>query len=167
MNKEKFFVFLDIDGVLWDWEWRKSQFEKGSKKEYFWEQFNPESMHSLNYLLKQLEKNYDCRLVISSTWRQNMEITNKILCLNGLEFNKQILATPISANPKHRGEEILKFFGENKSQNFVIIDDESFDFHKYFSCDKIIKTDIFSHSLSRKDVKTFLNRMSEKTKSAK
>ena len=155
-KKENFYVFLDIDGVLWDWEWRKSQIEKGSKKEFFWEQFNPESMSALNHLLRTLGKKYNCFLVISSTWRQDMNITNKLLRLNGLKFDKPLLATPISSDPSRRGEEILRFFGTNRTQNFVIIDDESFDFHKYFSSDKIIKTNIFSHSLNRQDVSKYL-----------
>ena len=41
-------------------------------------------------------------------------------------------------------------------QNFVIIDDEWFDFKSLFACEKIIKTSFYTGSLNLSQVKNFL-----------
>ena len=155
--KENFYVFLDIDGVLWDWDYLISNNIKttGTIKT-----FNPESVKSLNFLLTKLKDNFNPILVISSTWRNDMFETIKVLKENEVELNlKNLSKTPISKTPELRGLEILKYLDsqENK-ENFVIIDDEMFDFKNHFKENRIIKTDIFKAGLNIKQVKTFLTK---------
>lgn len=154
--KQNFYVFLDIDGVLWDWNYIKSNNIQnfGTIKS-----FNPESVYALNFLMNKLKENFNPILVVSSTWRNDMFATIKVLKENGVELNLKTLSkTPISSNPELRGLEILKYLDvqENK-ENFVIIDDEMFDYKSHFNENRIIKTDIFKAGLNIKQVKTFLS----------
>lgn len=156
-RKENFYIFLDIDGVLWDWKWRMNQIKEGKiENRAFAVEFNPESIQALNFFISELEKNYNCKLVISSTWRNDMQMTESVLQANGLKYSGELNATPISENPKNRGNEILAFLGSSKTENFVIIDDESFDFKQKFSKDKIIKTSLQDKSLTKKEVEEWL-----------
>lgn len=108
-------------------------------------------------LIDELCKNYNVRLVISSTWRANMEFTIKTLKDNGLIYDGKYDSTPIS-DPAKRGEQILEYLKNKTNYNFVIIDDEWFDFKQYFSEDKIIKTEMFHHSLSINQIKNYLKK---------
>ena len=154
--KKKFYVFLDIDGVLYDWNYIKSLGPE------HWGgvivDFDPKSIEALNYLIAQLKKEYDVELVISSTWRSNMERTMQILINHGLKTEDLFISrTRNSTNPRYRGREIMDYL-ENKrdKENYVIIDDETFDFKEYFHDTRIIKTDIFISGLKREMVDIFL-----------
>jgi len=156
---KNFYIFLDIDGVIYDWDFIIAETNAGRiKRGEFIKKFKPESIRALNYLIKGLEEHYDVRLVISSTWRSNMIFAIKTLKDNGLIFDKEIERTPIY-DPAKRGEQILDFLSDKKDYDFVIIDDEMFDFKKYFSANKIIKCEMFHSALSEEMVKTFLNKL--------
>ncbi len=162
-QREKFYIFLDIDGVLWDWSWRLNATREGKIFNRLQiEQFNPESVKALNFLTYSLEKKYDCSLVISSSWRINMEKTIKILRKNNINYNGKILATPISKDPRNRGDEIYNIIKKDKVKNFVIIDDESFNFNKYFEQKNIIKTNLTSGSLTMDDVTNWFKRQASR-----
>lgn len=155
--KKKFYIFLDIDGVLYDWDYIIGEVESGRmKRGSFINKFKPESMMALNFLIQSLSIKYDVQLVISSTWRSNLPFTIKTLKDNGLKYNKIIEATPIW-DPAKRGEQILSYLNDNHcKKEFVIIDDEMFDFAKYFDKKNIIKTEMFHSALSKSDVEKFL-----------
>lgn len=154
--KETFYIFLDIDGVLYDWKYIKSlapEYHGGIIKK-----FDPESIEALNYLIEKLEKDYCVELVISSSWRINMKVTLETLVSNGADI-KNINVSKIGDlyNPHYRGREILKYL-ENKrnKENYVIIDDEMFDFKECFSLDRIVKTDLFADDLKKDMIDIFL-----------
>lgn len=151
-NKENFYIFLDIDGVLWDWNWRKNEFKNGNSKQMLANKFNPESIAAINFLIENLSKNYNCLLVISSTWRYNMEQTKNALIENGLKYDNKIYSTPILPNPYNRSEEILQFLNNKETENLLIIDDENFDFFDNFPSENIIKTNITNHSINKIDI---------------
>ena len=156
---KNFYIFLDIDGVLYDSDYIVREMDSGRmKKGSFICKFKPESMQALNLLIKNLKINYNVNLIISSTWRANMSFTTKTLYDNGLIFDGNIDRTPIY-DPSRRGEQILDFLKDKENFDFVIIDDEMFDFKKYFSNEKIIKCDMFYSSLSLEMVENFLNLM--------
>lgn len=152
--REKFYVFLDIDGVMYDWEFLKSQ---GIKSFGRIKTFNPESVSALNYLLETLNQSYETELVISSTWRRDMLDTVKTLKDNGVKMNlRKVFATPIFNESKTRGEEILSYLSKRQdNQNYIIIDDEISDIAPHFSSDKIIKTNIFTSGLKKDMVDKF------------
>ena len=63
---EKFYIFLDIDGVLYDWVFIKNEINQGRiKMGGLIRHFNPQSIYALNYLIDGLNKLYDVNLVIS------------------------------------------------------------------------------------------------------
>ena len=153
--REKFYVFLDIDGVMYDWDYLKSL---GRKSFGIIKTFNPDSVQALNYLLETLNNSYDTELVISSTWRRDMLDTVKTLKDNGVKMNlRRVFSTPIFNESKTRGEEILSYLSKRQdNQNYVIIDDETCDIEPHFSKDRIIKTNIFTSSLKKSMVDKFL-----------
>ena len=159
---KNFYLFLDIDGVLYDWDYIINETEKGRlKRGAFIKKFKPESMYALNYLIKELSKRYNFQLVISSTWRSNLPFTHETLLANGLKYDKTIEATPIS-DPSERGKQILEYLSNKSNYDFLIIDDEYFDFKKYFSKENIIKTEMFHSALSLNDIKLYLENKQQK-----
>lgn len=158
--KEKFYIFLDIDGVLWDWKYIKSLTCKGERKQGGQiKEFNPESIKALNFLLDELNKKFDCKLVVSSTWRSDMARTIEQLYKCGLKYDGKIYATPNCGKPHQRAKEIKIFLSlQNASDDkILILDDEDFDFGQYFFANKIIKTNIENNSLNMKMVKKWLD----------
>ncbi len=157
---EKFYVFLDIDGVLWDWKYQKEFLKQNPNlRGQFVNKLDPKCIDALNFLLKELSKKFDVQLVISSTWRLEFEKTISSLLNQGLLYNKKILATPIMKHDRQREIETFLLDKPNKN-NFVILDDdfECLDFDQ----NKIIKTNIANSSLSKKMVSNFLNFISQK-----
>ena len=151
--KEKFYIFLDIDGVLWDWNYRMSEIiEKEKNPSRIISEFNPQSVNALSYLVSKISKNYDCSIVISSTWRNDMAHTEKVLKSSGLIYKKPFLSTPITNEPGKRGEKEILPMTKRLNGNFLIIDDEYFDFKKFFPEEKIIKTNINFGSLKPEQV---------------
>ena len=164
--KQNFYVFLDIDGVLNDKNYLENYLDNHpEEKGGVITRFNPMSMFALNYLIEKLEKDYNVCLVISSTWRSNMVETVKTLKNQNLKYNKQIDALGFYFNSNQRGKEILKYLeNKNDKTNFVIIDDEDFDYKNNISKNKIIKTNFFDNSLNLKQVINFLKNMQNKDK---
>ena len=157
--KKDFYVFLDIDGVLWDWKFIREQVEQGKlKRGGLIDTFNPQSIRAIDNLLYGLEKQYNVQLVLSSTWRYEMRTAIKTLKRNGFEHYNQMDTTPISRTPEHRGLEILKYL-EDKPEpyDFVVIDDEMYDFADCFNLSHLIKTNMLNASLSQEQVDVFLN----------
>lgn len=162
--KTKFYIFLDIDGVMYDWDYIITQVNSGRiKMGGQLNEFKPNSVNALNYLISQLNKTYDVKLVISSTWRSHMPSTIKVLKDNGLIYSNEFERTPFG-DPSKRGEQILEFLKHKQNYKFVIIDDEMFDYKKYFDSKSIIKTEMFHSALSMKDVCDFLNREADTSK---
>ena len=157
---EKFYVFLDIDGVLWDWKYQKEFLKQNPNlRGQFVNKLDPKCIDALNFLLKELSKKYNVQLVLSSTWRLEFEKAISSLLNQGLLFNKKILATPIM---KHDRQLEIETFLQDKpnKNNFVILDDDynCLDFDQ----NKIIKTNIENNSLSKEMVSNFLNFISQK-----
>lgn len=153
---KEFYIFLDIDGVLWDWPYLKKGINEGRiKRGGIIEDLKPESIEALNYLIEKLSIKYDVKLVISSSWRFNMERTLEIIKKAGLNYNKPIDRTII--NFQSRGIQIKEYLKDKVNYDYVIIDDEDFDFNEHFQKEKIIKTDVMKGALSIKLVDNFLN----------
>jgi len=154
---DKFFVFLDIDGTLWDWKYIKSL---PYKTHGIIKQYNPESIRALNHLLNILSKSYNPELVVTSSLRKNMvELLDDLISqgldinIRGLEIGSTIF--DVVAN-KSRAQEILVYAKNTLSDNFVIIDDDGFDYADHFPSNRIIKPNIFKGSLSKEMVDEFV-----------
>ena len=156
--KKDFYVFLDIDGVLWDWKFIREMVESGKlKRGGLINTFNPQSIRAIDNLLYGLEKQYNVQLVLSSTWRYEMHTAIKTLKRNGFEHYAQMDTTPITRTPEHRGLEILKYLEDKqKPYDFLVIDDEMYDFADCFDLSHLIKTSMVDASLSQSQVDAFL-----------
>jgi hypothetical protein len=156
---KKFFIFLDIDGVMYDWDFIKNEVDGGNLAARGLKQFKPESIEALNLLMDTLRQTHKVQLVISSTWRDHAIVP---LYKNGAHLKGAVDSTPVSGKPEYRALEIISYLEKrNLNENdydFVVIDDEYFDFKKYFTDDKIIKTEMFHNALSVKQVQEFLIR---------
>ena len=156
--KKKFYIFLDIDGVLWD----EPHILEQSKNDSLYDSlgknaFKKESMQALNLLIEGLEQSYSVQLVISSDRRGDMQKTTKVLYDNELKYQNKIDKTPATLS-QIRGFEIKKYLlQKNELKSYVVIDDEIADIKPFVPMEKIIKTSDQS-ALNLKQVKHFLNK---------
>lgn len=158
---KNFYIFLDVDGVLFDYAWIK----KNNKNINTMQKFKKESIDALNYLIQSLEKKYNIDLVIISAWRvYKFELLNNMLNKSGLKYNNDIHKTKDSNRPFIRGKEIKDYLKRKKNaNNYVIIDDENFDYDKYFDKNRIIKPNIIDNALNMKMVQKFLDYINDNT----
>ena len=170
MNKSNYYIFLDIDGTLWDYDYRMYN-KSGLLK--------PESMEALNLLISVLDKNYNPRIVITSRRRKNFEATCKWLYDSGLNKDfSNIDRTPWEEGD--RGKKILNYmhvrekdviYSKNKFKNklanlmgrkvfknYVVIDDEAYKLDSYIPEDKIIAPNILSRALSLQHINEYLRK---------
>lgn len=154
--RKSFFIFLDIDGVMFDWKYLLTK----PKSSGVINDFNPESVKALNLLMSILSKEYKTRLVITSTWRKDMMAVFKAFRENGVNMTREVMidSTKPYTDSRYRGKDILDYLGgTTEDKNFVIIDDESFDFDKYFNKSSILKTNMIDNSLNTEMVTNYLN----------
>ena len=158
--RENFYIFLDIDGVLWDWPNRISEIKAGNiEMGGAIEEFKPESVSALNVLINSLGTKYDVTLVISSTWRVDMAKTIVALENNNLTQVKKIEATKLSTH-RIRGLEIKEYLKDKPNKdNYCVLDDEVSDIKTFLNQDKIIKTDMFKKALTIEQTHDFLHKI--------
>lgn len=167
--KEKFYVFLDIDGTLWDWD----TLIKNQKKIIV---LNEESVESLKVLLESIKRKYDLDLVITSRRRC---CWNDCLCfleMNGFDVRSYFpnktqlerIKTPrgVKIAEYLRGDRLIlgpfqKFLARRilnaKKNNFVVIDDDLRPLKKYVPKENIICTDSVRRALDHEMVERFLS----------
>ena len=160
-NKSNFYLFLDIDGVMSDWDYIIAEVNACRlKKGQVIKSFKPESVEALNHLITEISKDYNFQIVISSTWRYNMEETRDVFKKHNVLYSDNLDKTPRLPDPHERGKEILQYLSEHnfdeKNDDYLIIDDETFDYENYFPPKKLIKTEIFHNALSMDMVKKYL-----------
>ena len=94
--KENFYIFIDVDGVLWDWPYIKRLTHLGLREMGgLIENFNPKSIAALNYLIYKLSKVYNVDLVISSTRRDKMRKLLSLLHKEGRNIIKKLIKLPM------------------------------------------------------------------------
>ena len=157
---KRFFIFLDIDGVMYDWDYIVKEVDSGKTELRDLKHYKPESVQALNYLMEELRKDHRVKLVISSTMRRQLADITRILYNNGVKLKGAVDATLVSNHQEFRALEIISYLEtrtfDNEDYGLVVIDDEYFDFKKYFTQDQIIKTEMFHSALSMDMVKNFL-----------
>jgi hypothetical protein len=166
--RENFYIFLDIDGVLWDWPDRINQIEAGNiEKGGLIEDFKPESVSACNVLIHSLGAKYDVTLIISSSWRKDMADTIVALEKNNLTQVRKIEATRLSSD-RIRGLEIKEYLKDKPNKdNYLILDDEVSDIlddettkiKTFIDKNKVIKTDMFKKALTIEQVHDFLHKV--------
>ncbi len=181
--KEKFYIFLDVDGTLFDINYQHSVYADYKKKygmdfftdlktgQFELECIDPKCIKALNYLIDNLENHFDTQLVISSDVRKHMPPLIAKLKEKGLRYKKKIDNTPKIQNNK-RGREILSYLeGKPNPDNIVVIDDGKYDLYECFTPEKIIhlehgtRIDNKEYSLNKGHVDTFLKTINPRTTS--
>lgn len=129
-------IFLDIDGVLNMYGSSSRTFMKP-----YGQHIEPHLVQRLNYIVEQTK----CKIVISSSWRSDMEDLEKQLKEQGFKYWTEVVGKtckPTEKEPNmpyprtnenylynHRGEQINKWLKDTSFaiKNYVVIDDEIYD----------------------------------------
>ena len=161
--KKKFFIFLDIDGTLYDY----NEIAAGHNLDGV-DTLKQESVDALNHLIGKLEEKYEVKLGIISEMKYYMRPLIALLKQHNLQYNGRI--EPVGGSyglPKSRGHQIYKHllvWGKESLDNgyFVVIDDQDHDFATFFNKNNIIKTGgMRGGALNMQDVEEFLERFPE------
>lgn len=155
-------IFLDIDGVL------NTSFTK--YRDEILDDFR------LDYLAKIVNKTR-AKIVLTSTWRYNIRknffsfkaynnSTKKLIELlkeRGLKISELLPDTPNN----RRAEDILEFIKKNKVTNFVILDDELFNYNSLKLSNNLLRTNFYADNeldagLTQKMIKQAIQILNQK-----
>ena len=156
-------IFLDIDGVL------TSEQNDIKNQEYYTNMYR--LLHETKdselilklmdidiekiYMLKEVCNITNAKIVITSTWRNNIiyQLVEEQLISKGLPI---IDTTPYINNK--RGEEIRAFLRKNKVDNYVIVDDDIFEDFNELIYD-LIRTTYYGEGLTEDNCEEIVRRL--------
>lgn len=126
-------IFLDFDGVMTT---RKTRYDN----------FDPECTKRLQEILDKT----GAKIVVSSTWRINKDLVflKKLFEEWGINPDDVIGLTPRFSG-KGRGTEITAWLDKNLVDNYIVIDDDSFDIPPHLERLVHTKTDIGLQDVDR------------------
>lgn len=147
MNNNNFYIFLDIDGVLTNWNYALSLNNKKEIANIMSEGVCENNINALNHLIE-IISNYYTPIIVITSIRRILDYDTLIFTLRNcnLKYNNEFYKTEIDHN-RNRTIEIKKYISKNNiNDNYIIIDDELLenDFPN-----KCIKTDIFNYGLTK------------------
>lgn len=109
-EKAKFYIFLDIDGTLWD--------SNTPRYAGFYIQLKPESVVALNTLIESLKKIYDVDLVVTSKRRIRWSSCRQFLIDNGVNFpSEKMNRTQVVKLNNPRGVKIAEYLFNDVFRN--------------------------------------------------
>lgn len=177
--KPKFYVFLDIDGTMWDMKDLKN------RNRYLIE-MNPESGKALTILMDSLNAQYDADLVITSRRRIDWQDCLNFFYSAGYDIDKyNPHMTHLKCVNKPRGVKIAEYMynsekghteknqryflrlfekplarklGQKMTKRFVVIDDDMRPIKGILPDDNLIHTSKLIQSLNIEMVENFLKR---------
>lgn len=132
-------IFLDFDGVLHPTDYLRFDLVNGELV------LAEDTRCCWSEILWGLIMQYDCRVVIHSSWRESYSLDD----LRGLlpsELAKRVVAVTIDGN---RYESILDYVENAKVMNYIILDDSADEFP--IGCDELLLCD-GSTGLSRPEI---------------
>lgn len=139
-------IFLDIDWVL------KTDLNP-------WSEFNQSCCNNLIYILNKTW----AKLVISSSWRHNLENLKNAFFENWLDWNMYVVWVTPSKTWQWRDWEIFQWLSWNQSVyweiKWIAIDDEYYDMFKVKFLGQLLKTEFdtwLNRELAEKAIK-YLN----------
>ena len=135
-------IFLDLDGVLNIIDGKNPTY-----KLYIYH-FEPFLVKRFNELLETIP---NLQIVISSSWREDMDDLKSILISSGFKFIDRIIdSTPL--NNDKRGKQIKDFIQIHNINKFLIIDDNIEEIKIFFNESYYIKVNSLT-GLSANDIK--------------
>lgn len=127
---EKFYIFLDIDGVLNNMDYFYKCFKKHKVKGIMSMNcfpFDPDCLNNLMILRQKLNNNsYKVKIILSSTWRMNnvdTAIVNSRLAEYGMRIEDKTIFNG------DRTEEILDYVEKHFCVNYLVLDDDKCNIH--------------------------------------
>lgn len=132
MEKHKFILFLDLDGVLVSYDDLLLRDDNGDHL------FRDYSVEALNMLVAY----YGAKIVISSTWRKKHHMCNA----EGFQklFKERGIEAEVIGTTPHikgvRGDEINAWLSANPTERYIILDDETFDIEGIINMQYVLKT---------------------------
>lgn len=179
MEKKKlpYYVFLDIDGTLWDARFAYYYYGSGFNNVPY-PRLKKESVEAVNLLLRSLENKYDPTLILTSKKREYMPECIEYLKRYGLDYAKPIISLPFGNNS--RGARIIKYMQSQNSkpehlskpqnllaklldsfiikgnQNYVVLEDEYKIIKNTIPSRRLIFSDHNKKSITHKQVEHYL-----------
>ena len=144
---EKFYIFLDIDGVMVNWNYLLNLKNKEEIKFLMRKGICPDNLEALNYLLDKVSKDYEPMIVFTSI-RRIFDYDELISSFKNsdLHYSGEFLQTKVNKN-RVRPLEIKQFISEhNITDNFIVVDDEYLESSFPGKC---LKTDIYNYGLTK------------------
>lgn len=146
-------IFLDIDGVLNNEGYIKLCHYKHKKPMSMRNiPFDPRCLEYLKILYDMINRHYDCKIILSSTWRLN-NIDTAIVEARLSEYGLKLYGITPDISHDNRGKEIQTYLNNMSFDNLydiIILDDEGFDIQQYYP-DNLVKTS-FEYGLTFKEV---------------
>lgn len=136
-DKEVFYIFLDIDGVLNNADYIEECWEKNGHHAMHMNHvpFDPKCLNNLMLLVQHLRLNYEVKIVLSSTWRLH-EVDYEIVDARIAEYGLTLSGKTPLIGP--RGAEIRHYLENNTPYaGFLILDDDIYDIKPYYSKEHI------------------------------
>ena len=144
---DKFYVFLDVDGVL------------NNDPAGWYDKIETSNVEVFNnFLVKLKEVNFDPVIVVSSNWRlypDKFEKLQNTFSQLKLDYTGEYLKTEVGLSPV-RGRQIGATLGKyNVENNFVIIDDNLDEIARYYPKYHIIEPS--NGGLKQENIDNFFN----------
>lgn len=122
-KKGRAYIFLDVDGVLNSDEWYHYYWENDLKytdKEY---NLDYRAVERINRLIEAT----GAEIVLSSSWRFDMDVTKLRLSRSGLRYEiaKKLPGCEFGVGSPTRGELIAEYVKNQKCKRYVIFDDDT------------------------------------------
>lgn len=141
--KEIFLIFLDIDGVLDNMNYWEECFKRHKVKGIMSMRnfpLDPKCLNNLMKLNQELEKNYEVKIILSSTWRLN-EIDTAIVNHRLAEYGMRVFEKTGYSTTGKRGIEIQEYLDHYKNyKDYLVLDDDVNDIIGIIPEEKVIKT---------------------------
>ena len=158
------YIFLDVDGVLNNKDYLIKCYNKNGHRpmHMYHYPFDPDCLNNLMKLNQYLEsKNLKPLLILSSTWRLDEEALI-ILSARLAEYGLKIFDSTEFIKAE-RGKEIKNYIiNHPRYKDFIIIDDEIFDFKEEYLLEKLIRTEFktgFDNKVLNKALEYFEGRI--------
>jgi len=153
MNKEIIYIFLDIDGVLNNKNYiLLCHYKHKQVMNMRNVPFDPQCLEYLRILNEIISKYYECRIILSSSWRMS-EMDTAIVKARLAEYGLKIKGRTPYIDMK-RGLEITEFLKDKAYKNIIILDDDDFDIKRDFP-NNIVKTN-FDYGLTFREIEKSL-----------